>query len=106
MSTRTAIFAILTRLRQAVLHPLLVLKRLNMNIEAKKKIKGRSAAEKAGDVEDDTIKALLDDYAAGSDSKDMEVLLRGTAEQEEMEECLICHEVRSNILSVSTPIPD
>lgn len=43
----TAIFAILTRLRQAVLHPTLVLKRLNLNIKDHQQVK-RTAAEKLG----------------------------------------------------------
>jgi DNA repair protein RAD5 len=99
---RTAIFAILTRLRQAVLHPTLVLKRLNLNIKEQRKAKGRSAEERAADQDLDSIKSLIDRYATGSGSQDdrelslassqvMEELLEGG--DDDASECLVCQEV-------------
>ena len=50
------------RLRQAVLHPGLVLSRLAHNLEEKKKLKGRSLADLEGDLDDESIKKLIGNY--------------------------------------------
>lgn len=93
----TAIFAILTRLRQAVLHPTLVLKRLNLNIKERRGGKARTTEEKELDAEDAAIKKLLDRYAVGSGngagSQVIEELLAKGEDDNEVEECLICNEV-------------
>lgn len=77
----TAIFSILMRLRQAVLHPSLVLKRLKENLEQNKKLKGRSSADKATDLDEQDIQELIEKYGG------LEV------DDEETRECAICFDV-------------
>ncbi|KAI5480346.1 hypothetical protein MNV49_000921 [Pseudohyphozyma bogoriensis] len=86
----TAIFSILMRLRQAVLHPQLVLKRLAQNV-AESKRKNRTDAERAADLEDASIVKLITNYGGGSAQTVDE--LSQEVEAEEEEECCICHDV-------------
>lgn len=102
----TAIFAVLMRLRQAVLHPMLVLKKIKNPNDTDTEDE-ESAAFAKGDIEED-IKELIAKYTAGAEDEDSvayatQVLNKLLEEQsegketEEEEECPLC-------LSVS-PIP-
>lgn len=76
------------RLRQAVLHPSLVLKRLSQNLEANKKLKGRSASDRAGDIDEEAIKALISGYGKGGG---LDALLDDDDQQSQ--ECAVCFDV-------------
>lgn len=89
------------RLRQAVLHPQLVLKRLAQNLAEKKKLKGRTQSDIDGELDEEGIKKLLDSYS-GTDKEEeggrregaypsqvLQALLDG---DEEVDECVICFE--------------
>lgn len=82
------------RLRQAVLHPGLVLKRLSQNLAANKKLKGRTKAEKLADVEEEGIKLLIESYGGRvqSSSKAGEGTVDDT-EEDPVDDCIICLEV-------------
>ena len=85
------------RLRQAVLHPSLVLKRLASNLEANKG-KDRTEEEEAGDLDDEAIKKLITDYATagGAYTKSaLDDILQGD-DADEIEvagQCMICLDV-------------
>lgn len=89
------------RLRQAVLHPQLVLKRLAQNLAEKKHAKARTQDDLDGDLDEEAIKKLLNSYS-GTDGKEgsqaeggayqsqvLQALLDG---EEEEDECVICFE--------------
>lgn len=93
----TAIFSILMRLRQAVLHPSLVLKRLSSNLEANKG-KDRTEEEEAADIDDEAIKKMITDYATagGAFAKSaLDDILQGDEEDviEFVGQCMICLDV-------------
>ncbi|TNY22091.1 SNF2 family N-terminal domain-containing protein [Rhodotorula diobovata] len=98
----TAIFSILMRLRQAVLHPSLVLKRLKENLRAAG-IKKRSALvvddTDADEHEDVAIERLIERYMRGAKSgkeaeRAIEELLqpKGEPDAEGEGECMLCME--------------
>lgn len=107
----TAIFSILMRLRQAVLHPSLVLKRLKENLRAAG-IKKRSALvvddTDADEHEDVAIERLIERYMRGAKSgkeaeRAIEELLqpKGEPDAEGEGECMLCMEVRLDDPSLS-----
>ncbi|BGP07126.1 DNA helicase rad5 [Rhodotorula toruloides] len=102
----TAIFSILMRLRQAVLHPSLVLKRLKENLRAKGL--NRTAIDddpiaQAGELEETAIQRLIERYTAGLASQGvaegtqdaidelLEVKDEGDADEAGIE-CMLCME--------------
>lgn len=92
---------VLMRLRQAVLHPELVLKRLAHNLEEKKKTKGRSRADLDGDLDEESIKKLIGNYGKRGEESGayqsqvlQDLLASQDADEEEAAECVICMEVR------------
>lgn len=96
----TAIFSILMRLRQAVLHPTLVLKRLVQNLATSKKEGGRSKADRALDAEDEAIKRLISRfsesrYQPGSAQNGSDELMLLDDEDEDVPECSLCLDVSS-----------
>lgn len=90
----TAIFSILMRLRQAVLHPSLVLKRLRQNLEASKQQTGKSKEDKAADAEEEVIEKLLASFSAGRYSSQVKASQLPDLD-EDAPECCICSDVRS-----------
>lgn len=105
------------RLRQAVLHPSLVLKRLKENLRAKGV--NRTAIEddpvaQAGELEETAIQRLIERYTAGLASEDLaegtqdaidemlEVKDEGGADEAEAE-CMLCMEVRRPLPSDGGP---
>lgn len=111
----TAIFSILMRLRQAVLHPSLVLGRLASNLAAKKKLK-RSIEEKAEDDDEEIVRKLLVAYNdstedSGKNSAKIEELMDSDLAECEVSDCIICLEVshffldlfvRQNLITASS----
>ncbi|KAL8292853.1 hypothetical protein RQP46_000547 [Phenoliferia psychrophenolica] len=94
MQNVTAIFSILMRLRQAVLHPSLVLKRLVQNLEASKKLTGKSKDEIQADVEEEVIRKLIarfteSRYHGGASQKAVDVLALAGADAD-APGCAIC----------------
>lgn len=82
MKNVTAIFAVLMRLRQAVLHPALVLKSIS------------NRAETTGETtpEDRAIKALIVKYCAGeSSTADSEAVMKDLGVDDEAETCFWCN---------------
>lgn len=95
----TAIFSILMRLRQAVLHPSLVLKRLKENLRAQGIKRAVADSELADEHEDVAIERLIERYMRGAKSgkeaeKAIEELLEPKGEVEGEGECMLCMEVR------------
>ncbi|GAA5863251.1 hypothetical protein JCM1840_002523 [Sporobolomyces johnsonii] len=96
----TAIFSILMRLRQAVLHPTLVLKRLKENLAAKGKTLTADDDDElalAGDLDESAIQKLIERYSATKEgtyaSGVLKELLEPKAEGEGGEgECMLCME--------------
>ncbi|GAA6046444.1 hypothetical protein JCM3770_004927 [Rhodotorula araucariae] len=97
----TAIFSILMRLRQAVLHPSLVLKRLKENLRMagiKRTAIDDDAPVPLGEFEDIAIQRLIERYMRGAKSgkeaeRAIEELLEPKGEAEEGEgECMLCME--------------
>ncbi|BGP39099.1 DNA helicase rad5 [Rhodotorula kratochvilovae] len=97
----TAIFSILMRLRQAVLHPSLVLKRLKENLRLagiKRTAIDDDAPAPAGEFEDVAIQRLIERYMRGAKSgkeaeRAIEELLEPKGEADEGEgECMLCME--------------
>jgi DNA repair protein RAD5 len=96
MKNVTAIFAVLMRLRQAVLHPALVLNSIN----------NRAQTEGgAMTPEDRSIKTLIVKYCAGQsqsakadDVKEEDILKDLGVEPEEEALCLWCNSVRAELL--------
>ncbi|ORY91570.1 SNF2 family N-terminal domain-domain-containing protein [Leucosporidium creatinivorum] len=92
----TAIFSILMRLRQAVLHPQLVLNRLNANLKANSLLKNRTAAQKEGDLDEKSIRDLILQYGGAADGRGsyakgvLEGLLGEGEDGEEEEMCMVC----------------
>lgn len=101
------------RLRQAVLHPSLVLKRLKENLRAKGL--NRTAIDddpiaQAGELEETAIQRLIERYTAGLASQGvaegtqdaidelLEVKDEGDADEAGIE-CMLCMEVRRRLLS-------
>ncbi|GAA5955129.1 hypothetical protein JCM3765_003203 [Sporobolomyces pararoseus] len=93
----TAIFSILMRLRQAVLHPTLVLKRLKENLVAQG---GRRPldSDQGERVDDFAIQKMIEQYSRGKNGSDevIESLLESKEEGDVLEddesECMICLE--------------
>lgn len=88
------------RLRQAVLHPHLVLKRLVSNLKANKAIKGRSALELQGDLDEDAIRKMIVGYGEDGDGSYAKGVLEGILgegddkdDEGEIEPCMICMDV-------------
>lgn len=82
------------RLRQAVLHPTLVLSRLTSNIEANKG-KHRTEAEQEGDLDEESIKDLITGYTAANGA-DAKALLASLGKDDDLEaegQCMICLDV-------------
>lgn len=91
------------RLRQAVLHPHLVLGRLSLNLAQKKKEKGRSAIELAGDADEESIKQLLTNYAGNVEDSEEEAQMSQSVTAilnpgKESAYCVVCFEVSINPL--------
>lgn len=107
----TAIFSILMRLRQAVLHPSLVLKRLKENLRIKQAATNTGAPEEdMGEIEDVAIQRLIERYVAGSADAGSEkaasqvidemLEVSGSKGAEvDVGECMLCMEVRFSDLS-------
>jgi DNA repair protein RAD5 len=92
------------RLRQAVLHPTLVLKRLKENLAAQGK--SRKAADTddleiaTGDIDDYAIQKMIEKYSASKDGTFGDEVLEGLLEPKEEgdiveddSECILCFEV-------------
>lgn len=100
----TAIFSILMRLRQAVLHPQLVLNRLNTNLKANSLLKGRTAAQKEGDLDEKAIRDLIVQYGGAADGRGsyakgvLEGMLGEGDGEEEM--CMVCLDVSWSYLII------
>ncbi|KAK4698930.1 DNA repair protein RAD5, partial [Phenoliferia sp. Uapishka_3] len=91
MQNVTAIFSILMRLRQAVLHPSLVLKRLIQNLAASKKLKGKSKAENEADAEEEVIQKLIARFSESRLHGGGQVKVEQLAgADEDAPQCLIC----------------
>ncbi|GAA5920015.1 hypothetical protein JCM1841_000379 [Sporobolomyces salmonicolor] len=96
----TAIFSILMRLRQAVLHPTLVLKRLKENLAAKGKALTSDDDDElalVGDLDESAIQKLIERYSATKEgtyaSGVLRELLEPKAEGDGGEgECMLCME--------------
>ncbi|KPV77426.1 uncharacterized protein RHOBADRAFT_51281 [Rhodotorula graminis WP1] len=93
----TAIFSILMRLRQAVLHPSLVLKRLKENLRAQGIKRAVVDSELADEHEDVAIERLIERYMRGAKSgkeaeRAIEELLEPKGEVEGEGECMLCME--------------
>ncbi|GAA5841303.1 hypothetical protein JCM9279_000609 [Rhodotorula babjevae] len=93
----TAIFSILMRLRQAVLHPSLVLKRLKENLRAQGIKRAVADSDLADEHEDVAIERLIERYMRGAKSgkeaeKAIEELLEPKGEVEGEGECMLCME--------------
>lgn len=87
------------RLRQAVLHPSLVLKRLKENLRAQGIKRAVADSELADEHEDVAIERLIERYMRGAKSgkeaeKAIEELLEPKGEVEGEGECMLCMEVR------------
>lgn len=85
------------RLRQAVLHPSLILKRLTENLKAASKL-SRTKEEKAVDIDETAIANLIRGYAAGEQNLAGEGFLRELLDKSEDEgegqiECAVCEDV-------------
>lgn len=108
----TAIFSILMRLRQAVLHPSLVLKRLkeNLRIRQAQRAAGHVGSEDAdggvGPIEDVAIQRMIERYIAGSADAGSEAAASQVIDEmldidsshgvkPELGECMLCMEVSS-----------
>ena len=108
----TAIFSILMRLRQAVLHPTLVLKRLKENLAAKGKSRltadNDDSAPAAGELDEAGIQKLIERYAATKDGGSTIDILDGLLEPKEEgdplendTESLLCMEVCTSFSTTS-----
>ncbi len=110
----TAIFSILMRLRQAVLHPSLVLKRLkeNLRIRQAQRAAGHGDSEDAdggvGPIEDVAIQRMIERYIAGSADAGSEAAASQVIDEmldidsshgvkPELGECMLCMEVSSRM---------
>jgi DNA repair protein RAD5 len=113
----TAIFSILMRLRQAVLHPSLVLKRLkeNLRIRQAQRAAGHVNSEdadggsgQAGPIEDVAIQRMIERYIAGSADAGSEAAASQVIDEmldidsshgvkPELGECMLCMEVSSRM---------
>ncbi|GAA6061262.1 hypothetical protein JCM10212_000703 [Sporobolomyces blumeae] len=100
----TAIFSILMRLRQAVLHPTLVLKRLKENLAAKGVRRSLTDAElevdlTSGELDEVGIRKMIENYASskngGAGSDALQELLAPKEEADPLDsdtECMLCLE--------------
>ncbi|GAA6004576.1 hypothetical protein JCM11491_002156 [Sporobolomyces phaffii] len=99
----TAIFSILMRLRQAVLHPTLVLKRLKENLAAQGKARRAADADDlelaTGEIDDYAIQKMIERYSASKDGSFGDEVLEGLLEPKEEgdiveddSECILCLE--------------
>lgn len=100
----TAIFSILMRLRQAVLHPTLVLKRLKENLAAQGKPRKNADVSDlelaTANMDDYTIQKMIEKYSAAKDGSFGDEVLEGLLEPKEEgdvveddSECMLCLEV-------------
>lgn len=94
------------RLRQAVLHPTLVLKRLKENLAAQGKARKDADAGDlelaTSDLDDHAIQKMIEKYSASKDGSFGDEVLEGLLEPKEEgdaveddSECMLCLEVRS-----------
>lgn len=86
----TMVFALLMRLRQAVLHPSLLLKKLAQNL-AESKGKPKTDDEVVAEVAEKSIQSLVEAY--GGISKDEVVNLLSQTAEPSLLGCCICFEV-------------
>lgn len=107
----TAIFSILMRLRQAVLHPSLVLKRLKENLRNRQAQGAGDAAEEMGQIEDVGIQRMIERYIAGAAEDDSEAAASQVVDdmldvssahgaKPELGECMLCMEVSASVIDV------